>query len=359
MLAVARHLLLLSLCALLALPQAQAQSTENPADWRWFEVEVLVFKHAEAASSEQFPWLPPAPVRSRYDLLTPYYAPNFWAMLHQLPRCPSDFYLRDASQPLPCATDAEIELPDGTPWYDPDAILASLSQVPTEIHGGGGEMERSSQPFLMPADSLQLRDFRRQLERRGVAQVLLHSSYRQPVFGRNGNATVRLFGGKNFVEEFLPNGYQRPPRQLPESNDDTSLPVLQQLLDAVAKGQLAFQVRQDQTPPPPPRLSSEQLATRQALWQLDGTLHIYLVGNYLHIESDLQLREPEPVRFSSVNLAEQADAALQYGNQPQLFLRRYELQQLRRVISHETHYFDHPKLGLVVQIRRTDLSARR
>ena len=94
------------------------------------------------------------------------------------------------------------------------------------------------------------------------------------------------------------------------------------------------------------------------MWELDGTLHIYLVGNYLHIDSDLELREPQRVQFNQRELAAQIEQALQ----PQLdskFLRSYRLNQLRRVISHETHYFDHPRLGLVVQIRRTELSARR
>ena len=45
---------LLTLSSLFALPKAQAK--QDPEYWRWFEVEVLLFKHTvEQDISEQFP----------------------------------------------------------------------------------------------------------------------------------------------------------------------------------------------------------------------------------------------------------------------------------------------------------------
>jgi hypothetical protein len=37
---------------------------------------------------------------------------------------------------------------------------------------------------------------------------------------------------------------------------------------------------------------------------------------------------------------------------PQYRLASFPLQQLRRVISTQVHYFDHPLMGMIVQIRR-------
>jgi hypothetical protein len=345
--------------AMTAIP-AWAQT--DAADLRWFEVEVLVIKHQQSDGPlEHFEWLPPGSVSSRaHDLLSRYYAPNFWALLHQLPECPRDNWqtIFSGEQQLPCHDWAELDLPDGQDWYQPQRILASFTQAPVVIDGGGGDMTMTNQPFLMPASTHQLADLRQQLIRRKVATPLLHVSYRQPVFTRNQNFQMRLFGGRNYADTFLANGYQLPPRQLQVTSDDEQLrDPLQQLLELQQQGQLTFRVQQADTPPPPPSIDRAE-RSQQPVWELDGLLHIYLVANYLHIDSKLQYREPQPVIFSSVSLTEQAQAALQQGTN-NLFLRRFELDQLRRVISHETHYFDHPKFALVVQIRRTELSARR
>lgn len=346
----------------LAMTAIPAWAQTDAADLRWFEVEVLVIKHQrQEGPLEHFEWLPPSPVKaSARDPLSPYYAPNFWAMLHRLPECPRDNWqtLFSDSGLLPCHDWAELELPDGKAWYQPEQILASFAQTPVVIDGSGGDMTRSSHPFLMPATSHQLTDLRQQLQRRNLATPLLHVTYRQPVFGRNDDFQIRLFGGQNYADRFLASGYQRPPRQFerPVQVTDAVDPV-QQLLELQQRDQLTFRVQQADTPAPPPAMEFSPVI-EQPVWQLDGLLHIFLVGNYLHIDSQLELREPQAVIFSSVSLAEQAQAALQQGNNQQ-FLRRFELDQLRRVISHETHYFDHPKFALVVQIRRTDLSARR
>ena len=88
-------------------------------------------------------------------------------------------------------------------------------------------------------------------------------------------------------------------------------------------------------------------------------MHIFLVGNYLHIDGEFNLREQDKIKRIANDLETQAAYALNGASKQAPYLRSYYFSQLRRVISHETHYFDHPKLGVVVQIRRTDLSAPR
>ncbi|HLV48390.1 MAG TPA: CsiV family protein, partial [Aliidiomarina sp.] len=70
------------------------------------------------------------------------------------------------------------------------------------------------------------------------------------------------------------------------------------------------------------------------------------------------LREPEIFSQQLSSVEEQANAWLQGEVEEVPFLRAYHLKQLRRVISHEIHYFDHPKFGILVEIRRTDRSQR-
>lgn len=337
---------------------------ESPADWRWFEVEVLVFKHHENSDLESFPWHAPRQFNPAIDLLTPHYAPNYFGYLNGLPLCPEPTD-DDFNFVVLCAKANEID-PFAEPWYQPEHMLSRFQSAPqTIIDGQGGDIYTSTTPFLMARDNHLFNGFRQQLVRRGVGEPLLHLSYRLPVFTRDRGQTIRLFGGRNYGHEFLTSGYPVPPLQ--DVEDATTdfgkqqlFDELNQLFEQISKQQLQLSYRDHGTPNPLSLSATDDVGNlHQPVWELDGLLHIYLVGNYLHIDSDLELRVPQTVRFNQRELAGQIEHALRSGQTTSQFLRSYRLNQLRRVISHETHYFDHPKLGLVVQIRRTDLSARR
>jgi hypothetical protein len=331
--------------------------------WRWFEIEVLVFKHADTdAVAEQFAWQPPTtPDTKAYDPLVDYFVPDITGALAGMPRCapPSlDAPLGDTN--LWCVEPHELDplLPQN--WQRRARMLATLSRAPERvINGNGGLVQNANQPFIAPAEQLELDEMRQQIIRRGVGTPLLHMSWYQPVFGMDEQFKVRLFGGENFGHRFAPSGYRYANNDSAQTSAaPTELQArLAELLAQQQNGQLQFTASSSDEPlAPPPLLQRE--ADAPAVWELDGTVHVYLVGNYLHIASDLELREPQSVNWQPAALQAQAERALQ-PRQDSEFLRSYKLDQLRRVISHETHYFDHPKLGLAVQIRRTDLSARR
>lgn len=349
---------------LLTVPPVAAAALPNvPQDlWRWFEVEVLVFKHTtDETVVEQFPWQAPTSADDpSFEPLVDYYVPDITGALAGLPRC--------APKPLQplfinadpwCVKSHELDpfLPKN--WQRSERMLATFSRAPeTVIDGEGGEVTDAQQPFLAPATQLELADMRQQIIRRGVGTPLLHMSWYQPVFGIDEQFKVRLFGGENYGERFAPSGYRYADSNVTEQAKELSLEErLEVLLAQQQKGQLEFTARSEDHPlSPPPLLTRDDNAP--AVWELDGTVHIYLVGNYLHIASNLELREPQAVNWQPATLQAQAERALQPRNDGE-FLRSFKLDQLRRVISHETHYFDHPKLGIAVQIRRTDLSARR
>ena len=123
-------------------------------------------------------------------------------------------------------------------------------------------------------------------------------------------------------------------------------------------------------------------AELKELWQLDGGITVYLrnIGRvpYLHIDSNLDFRQAifDPTKTTSKkgfpdDLSEQGTVAINpmlqlsteqlsteqpNTEQPDYlqpnFLHSVNFNQLRRVISKQVHYFDHPLFGMVVRINR-------
>ena len=89
--------------------------------------------------------------------------------------------------------------------------------------------------------------------------------------------------------------------------------------------------------------------------QLNGWINIYL-NHYLYIETQLTLRKegtkqvqlmPLETNTAAVGIHTQAKESLE-----EPFLLSLPMKQHRRVISDEIHYFDHPNLGIIMQIRK-------
>ncbi|CAB0150264.1 hypothetical protein PSI9734_00818 [Pseudidiomarina piscicola] len=359
----------LVIAALVSGPGALAQDDYDT--WRWFEIEVLVFKHtSNQAEVESFNSQgPSAPSTVSYDPLPSYYVPDSRAAVRDLPECDVPTVIPTFSRDsLWCVR--PWELSDWLPmnWHQPAQALAQLEVAPaTVISGPGGPVQEAFGPYLAPAEQHELSEMREQIVRRGVGEPLLHMSWYQPVFEKGQNRHVRLFGGRNFGKDYAPSGYPYAAEtsEFESLQDNGTKPApdvsikerLTQLIELQQQGELQFTARTEDQPLAPP-LKIEQPPQPEPVWELDGSLHVYLVGNYLHIASDLELRQPQMTMWQPAELTAQADQALQ-GVTSGSFLRSFKLQQLRRVISHETHYFDHPKLGFAIQIRRTPLSARR
>lgn len=99
-------------------------------------------------------------------------------------------------------------------------------------------------------------------------------------------------------------------------------------------------------------------------WELQGGVRIYL-QHYLYIDSQLLLtkleqRQSAPIESNSsddqneVTLAGPDEGFVANGDEEQQLtqLVSYKFDQKRRVRSGEIHYFDHPKLGMIIQIRK-------
>ena len=358
---------LLTTCSLLGLPKAQAK--QDPEYWRWFEVEVLLFKHTvDQDISERFPLkVEPIKTGSATDLIATVVNRDYHNLRANLALCElpeNDWQWRE----LPCRYNDEslsIKI-NGSPFNRPSK-LSQLDRLPVHFAGKTKDLNTARSPFLVAKDHWVLNETEQTLEQRGLAEPLLHLAWQQPVFGRDDNYKFRLYGGKNFAERYQFNGFMKPddgvkyaPSDPGVDNDPLArrMQNIDELFTILNQGDHRFGVNKGGQSLAP--LQPE--TTDTPVWELDGTLHVFLVGNYLHIKGDFNLREEALVAPPSGSLTDQASEMLT-SKQAQVdgerFLRSYRFDQLRRVISHETHYFDHPKLGMIVQIRRTDLSARR
>lgn len=355
-------------------------------DW-WFEIEVLMFNRldsqATAEGQEQF--------TQRYidfskkqdvDLLAPYLQPDTSNLRDALPNClpqpaePQPEFVLTAALPefpweqqqqqlaellkSPAQQQAEAFLQQSQDWpqllHNSDTAACYFSyeqvllddllfpspkaqswteQVPTVINGV--ENESLQQAYLLPKNKLQFKKLYRDIQRSKDKRPLLHLAWRQPVkFGRTKADSYRLYAGENFAEQFSANGEPLQDNEQSEINAGNELPVTEP--DIFRQLELALQ---QPVPAPETLFPSEQQQEMQQqltnLWQLDGVFKVYLqnIGRvpYLHIDSQFQYQSP-------------------VMQQQQLKLLRADFKQLRRVISRQIHYFDHPQFGMVVQIRR-------
>ncbi|WDE03173.1 hypothetical protein SG34_017345 [Thalassomonas viridans] len=81
-------------------------------------------------------------------------------------------------------------------------------------------------------------------------------------------------------------------------------------------------------------------------WFLDGFFRVHL-NHYLYITADFNI-----MNMSLAQQATQALASSGAGSQQSQPVKAINFKQNRRVISGEIHYFDHPYMGMIVQIRR-------
>jgi len=84
-------------------------------------------------------------------------------------------------------------------------------------------------------------------------------------------------------------------------------------------------------------------------WSIDGLFKVHL-DHYLYINTEFNMIEPinaSPTLSTKQKLANKEQGVSDHN-------KVISFKQDRRVISGEIHYFDHPHIGMVVQIRRFD-----
>jgi len=87
-------------------------------------------------------------------------------------------------------------------------------------------------------------------------------------------------------------------------------------------------------------------------WSVDGLFKVYLENRYLFIDTELNIVKED----KSLSVLPEKQGILNKISKNARQANMASFKQDRRVISGEIHYFDHPHIGMIVQIRRFDPS---
>mgnify|MGYP000701734260 CR=1 FL=1 len=271
-----------------------------------------------------------------------------------------------------------------------------INKVPTTIDNV--EQLYSETPYLLNEDSLRLKDIVKQLRRSKDFRPLLHVAWRQPVFEKQGSQPLKIFAGDNlqgqyakdlatyhaekqhsFLEEqrlnaiFTLSESQQKQNigKTTESTDSTE--VMERKIKSVKINKILHNIHEINNVEDVVATLDNSAETKSPLnvihnnvmianeptapvqpWYVEGLIDVYLIGNYLHVANDfsilnMTLAEQESLKLKTSivgNTANNDEAA----NTPKVIPIR--MTQDRRMISSEVHYFDHPYMGMIIQIRR-------
>lgn len=134
------------------------------------------------------------------------------------------------------------------------------------------------------------------------------------------------------------------------------LPAESKLLPALQALKASYRVlaQASWTQPAADKATTKPVAVRTADGTLDGTLMVY-VSRFLHTEVNLRWRADAVAAVSTANGAGAspppvAPATATAPAEPAAATPVYRLSERRRIKSAETHYFDHPKFGVLLRV---------
>ncbi|SEL65433.1 Peptidoglycan-binding protein, CsiV [Colwellia chukchiensis] len=259
----------------------------------------------------------------------------------------------------------------------------TVNKVPLRIDAA--EQGINNQTHLLSRESLQLSDVITDLRYSKNFRPLLHMGWRQVARSKKQATPIKIYAGDNFAA-YYQQQLKRYNKQLQAQSvaSDTQQPLLlsateQQALDA----ENAAQARQQQltaiidnlaniTDNSDELLASLNLEQRLSTpfetnmpstaiakpiapiqpWFIDGFFNIHL-QHYLFISADFSVLDKDLAEFATAQLSStstNAPDSLARDKMPKP-MKAIAFKQNRRVISGEVHYFDHPYMGMIVQIR--------
>lgn len=217
--------------------------------------------------------------------------------------------------------------------------------------------------YLLSQESLALHDIYKKLRNSRTFKPLLHVGWRQPAVAKRKSVPVRLYAGENYQQYYQTMLIDYANQQHAENEQEQLLQEImggEQASDANAfdkqsvkqmlKHLVSIEENQeninalltplDEIMDNEPTINAEPEAPAQN-WTIDGYFNVHL-NHYLYITADFVVADQSLASLSSQQLISQK-------NQP---IKSIRFEQNRRVISKEIHYFDHPHMGIIVQIRR-------
>ena len=379
-------------------------------DGRWFEVEMIIFERKDNLDfRENFADETPVLEKARkWDLLRQQLQPNISLFLTNLPECHQDKnpLVRSPEQP---ALSPEIFyhrmqsykelinnqwqfsnklclLPDeslsGYWAYDNEFTsltkqeleFVPLDDIPEQVVAG--DHDDFHDVYLLAEHNLQLKEHFYTLKRSRSLNPLLHIGWRQPGLSRRQSIPVYLVAGENYSDNYRYDGSAKIQNTLESLVDETiklnnsmsAEGILQQ--DAVSNVERFIQQLQSGVVVDFKNnklVSPSDVNLPEQAWQVDGYVQIHL-NHYLFINSEFNFREPttkqvnpdeffaplastQPPNVNHSNVTSEADQSLDNTIDVN-YLQNYYFKQNRRVYSGDIHYLDHPKFGILIQIRK-------
>ena len=347
----------------------------------WYEVEVFVFEHPSQTKEHWSDEIVLPKVQGTVDFITPAITTelsvsNLGLSDGQVPLCDANDWGMQTSQANTALASqdygANTHL-DSTIASDPsfETVAPSTEGVDYAIESEGTQesipcREQFAQtqasrlqevPFsiaaniekqaiwgtqnqLLAESQGQFDNIIKKINREPGTKPLLHMTWQQVMLPRHRAKAVRLFAGKDLSDRFHIDG-----SPITHSQQD--------LLSQFGFLQDYFTPKKD-----------------HPVWKVDGLFNIYL-NHYLYVETQLNYRDEgvktiDSVTENGVELSVQDSSQEQGLNRPnveekmlpevtaqeQAFLYAIPMVQNRRVRSSEIHYLDHPKLGIIFQIRK-------
>lgn len=173
--------------------------------------------------------------------------------------------------------------------------LPAPAQIPATVTGDGLAKDSA---YLVGPNDLQLKNLAYQLQREAGKQVLLHTAWRQP-----------LVSGRNSRSHWYAGSYHADENTDTEQTIDLMQQVQQQLA-AVQQGKSSLQLW-------------------YSPWQFDSLVQLRL-GRFIQFDGTFYLRQLDDVK------------------QP----AQLAIKQSARLTLGKIHYLDHPRLGVILQVKR-------
>lgn len=255
-----------------------------------------------------------------------------------------------------------------------------VPSVPLNI--AGIEPGYSEHPYLISQDSLQLTEIVQQLALSKNFKPLLHVGWRQFTFNKKKAIPFKVYAGDNLSLNYEKQKTQYELDQKAATEEESLLKQVLSSNDVLASDshsinqdvehvvspeevyqekvserlqQILSQIHESPTDLPtllseietadkpistPPLLLEEAPKVPLQPWYLNGFIKVH-VWHYLHVTADFNILNK--------TLAKQNMAAAAPEQTP---LQLINFKQDRRVFSGDIHYFDHPYMGMIIQIRR-------
>lgn len=208
----------------------------------------------------------------------------------------------------------------------------------------------------LPEEEYQLNEQEEQLRRHAGYEVMVHTAWRQGDEGKRSAPVFHMMAGHDYSADYHPDGSEKVPDDMSAGGGLSSASDISGLNAANPPAAGADEVN-----------VIEESTIDNPLYELDGKLQVY-VQHYLFLETELDLKAPSVreivLEDKELDLSSapdtDTDSTVQFGNlesvsptiQEEKFLKSYRMKQKRRMRSGETHYLDHPLMGIVLQVRK-------